>query len=202
MRSRTGPRRTRARCDERSTSGPTAPRLVPALERASAKAERPVRSVVRSNRLNPLPHAGTISVFLFGVVIVTGVYITLFFQFGFTASHRSVEKLADHPIQSVVRTIHRYSSGALVLTTLVHAWRVFVAGRFRGPRRWRWTSGVAALLVVWLAGVTGYWLAWDERAQALNEATTSVLGGLDAVATFFVRDVYGPGADTGWVCCS
>lgn len=201
MRSRTGPRPNTGAGDDESGSRADAahrPVLVPALERATYRAEAPLRGLVRSNRLNPLPHAGTISVFLLGVVVVTGVYITLFFQFGFTASHRSVEKMADHPIQSVVRTVHRYSSAALVLTTLVHAWRVFVAGRFRGPRRWRWTSGVAALLVVWLAGVTGYWLVWDERAQALNEATTSVAGGLDAVATFFVRDVYGPGADTGW----
>jgi ferredoxin/mono/diheme cytochrome c family protein len=179
-------------------AGGREPRLVPALERATYRAEAPLLSVVRSHRLNPLVHAGTISVFLLGVVVVTGVYITLFFQFGFEASHRSVERMADHPIQSAVRTVHRYASAALVLTTLVHAWRVFVAGRFRGPRRWRWTSGVVSLVVVWLAGVTGYWLVWDERAQALNEATAAVLGGLDGVATFFVRDVYGAGAGTGW----
>ena len=67
------------------------PRLVPALERATFRAEAPVRKVVRSNRLNPLPYAGTISVFLLIVVVVTGVYITLVFGFGFEASHRSVE---------------------------------------------------------------------------------------------------------------
>ena len=44
------------------------PRLVPALERATYRAEAPIRKVVRSHRLNPLPHAGTISVFLLGVV--------------------------------------------------------------------------------------------------------------------------------------
>jgi len=174
------------------------PRLVPALERASARAEVPVRKLVRSHRLNPLPHAGTISVFLLGVVVVSGVYITLFFGFGFEASYESVERMADHPIQSAVRSIHRYSSAALVVTTLVHAWRVFVAGRFRGPRRWRWTSGVAALVVVWLAGVTGYWLVWDERAQALNEATAALFGGWARFASIWVRDVEGPDAGTGW----
>ncbi len=173
-------------------------RLVPALERATYRAEAPVRKVVRSHRLNPLPHAGTISVFLLIVVVATGVYITLFFGFGFEASHRSVERMADHPIQSLMRTLHRYSSALLVVTTLVHAWRIFVGGRFRGPRRWRWTSGVAALVTVWLAGVTGYWLVWDERAAALNEATRSLLGWLSSVETFFVRDVYGPGAGSGW----
>ena len=143
MTSSTEPRTPRRPAADRHARSVRAPRLVPALERASARAEAPIRTIVRSHRLNPLPHAGTISVFLLGVVIVTGVYITLFFQFGFEASHRSVQRMSDHPIQSVVRTIHRYSSAALVLTTVVHAWRVFVAGRFRGPRRWRWTSGVA-----------------------------------------------------------
>lgn len=174
------------------------PRLVPALERVTARAEVPVRRVVRSHRLNPLPHAGTISVFLLGVVVVSGVYITLFFGFGFEASYDSVERMADHPIQSAVRSIHRYSSAALVVTTLVHAWRIFVAGRFRGPRRWRWTSGVAALVVVWLAGVTGYWLVWDERAQALNEATAALFGDWEWFASIWVRDIEGPDAGTGW----
>lgn len=174
------------------------PRLVPALERATFRAEAPVRKVVRSHRLNPLPHAGTISIFLLIVVVVTGVYITLFFGFGFEASHRSVEKMRDHALQSVVRTVHRYASAALVLTTVVHAWRIFVAGRFRGPRRWRWATGVTALVIVWLAGVTGYWLVWDERAQALNEATMSLFGRLGAVSSFYVRNVVGPDAGSGW----
>lgn len=174
------------------------PRLVPALERATFLAETPIRKVARSHRLNPLPHAGTISVFLLGVVVVTGVYITLFFGFGFEASHRSVEKMTDHPIQSLIRTIHRYASAGLVLTTVVHAWRIFVAGRFRGPRAWRWTTGIAALALVWLAGVTGYWLAWDERAEALNRTVVRLFGGVGWVSAFLVRNVYGPDAGTGW----
>jgi len=172
--------------------------VVSSLERATYRAETPVRRFVGSNRLNPLPHAGTISVFLLIVVIVTGVYITLFFEFGFEASHRSVEKMQDHPIQSAVRTIHRYASAGLVLTTVVHAWRVFVAGRFRGPRRWRWTTGVVALLIVWLAGVTGYWLVWDRRAQAITEAVNEVFGGVGWVSALLVRDVVSSGAGSGW----
>jgi ferredoxin len=182
----------------RAPSPEDAPKLVPALERATFRAEAPIRKVVRSNRLNPLPYAGTISVFLLIVVIATGVYITLFFSFGFDASYRSVDRMHDHPIQSVVRTLHRYSSAALVLTTLVHAWRIFVAGRFRGPRRWRWATGVTSLLIVWLAGVTGYWLVWDERAQALNEATMSLFGRIGWVSSFYVDNVASPAAGSGW----
>lgn len=152
---------------------PAHPRL-DGLAKVSFAVESPVRRFVGSGRLNPLPHAGTISVVLLFVVVVTGVYITLFFEFGFEASFQSVAKLTSHPIQRFMRSVHRYSSAALVVTTLVHAWRTFVAARFNGPRRWRWLTGLTALVIVWLAGVTGYWLLWDQRAQLLNEAMASV----------------------------
>lgn len=152
-----------------------------AVDHATVWVERPIRRLAGSARLNPLPHAGTISVFLLGVVIVTGLYITLFFEFGHEASYNAVVKLEDHAIQRVVRALHRYASAAMVLTTVIHAWRIFAAGRFTGRvRRWRWATGVAALLLVWLAGVTGYWLVWDVRAQALNEILIGLVGSTGA----------------------
>ncbi len=151
-----------------------------AADHATSWVERPIRRLAGSARLNPLPHAGTISVFLLGVVVVSGLYITLFFEFGHEASYRSVLAMEDHAIQRVVRALHRYASAVLVVTTLVHAWRIFAAGRFTGRlRRWRWATGVAALVLVWLAGVTGYWLVWDSRAQALNEIVVGLLGSTD-----------------------
>jgi len=166
------------------------------LAKVSFAFESPVRKAVGSGRLNPLPHAGTISVVLMFVVVITGLYITLFFEFGFEASYRAVGKLTEHPIQRLMRSLHRYSSAALVLTTLVHAWRIFVAARFNGPRRWPWLTGWAALVIVFLAGVSGYWLLWDERAQLINEATASLLSVFGAgealVTTILTSD------GTGW----
>lgn len=146
--------------------------------------------------MNPLPHAGTISVVLFIVVVITGVYITLFFEFGFDASYRSVEKLTAHPIQRFMRSLHRYSSAALVVTTLVHGWRIFVAARFNGPRRWRWLTGWTALVIVFIAGVSGYWLLWDERAQLINEATASALGVFDVGTSMVTAILTADGS--GW----
>lgn len=173
-------------------------RAISGLERTTLRAEGPLRRLIGSNRLNPLPHAGTISVFLLGVVTLTGIYLTLFFQFGYEASYESVLRLEAHPLQRLVRALHRYSSAGLVLTTLVHAWRTFVMARFGGPRRWRWLTGVAALLVVWVAGVTGYWLIWDSRAQALNEATVGLLTSLGAGMGWVVNWLATTAAGSGW----
>jgi ferredoxin/mono/diheme cytochrome c family protein len=154
------------------------PAAIDALDRATVRVEQPVRRLAGSARLNPLPHAGTISVFLLGLVILSGLYITLFFEYGHTASYESVAAMEGHAIQRVVRALHRYSSAALVLTSLVHAWRILVARRFSGgQRRYRWATGVASVALVWLAGVTGYWLVWDVRAQALNDVVIGLFGG-------------------------
>ncbi|MEZ5411363.1 MAG: hydrogenase iron-sulfur subunit [Acidimicrobiales bacterium] len=173
-------------------------RPLAALDRVTFTAERPVRRLVGSNRLNPLPHAGTISVFLLGVVVLTGIYITLFFQYGSEASYRAVSAMEGNAIQRVVRAVHRYSSAALVLTTVVHAWRIFVGARFTGrPRRWRWATGVAALLVIWLAGVTGYWLVQDVRAQALSDAASALLAPSAQGAAWATRHLSGAGTGSG-----
>jgi ferredoxin len=51
-----------------------------------------------------------------------------------------------------------------VIVSLLHAFRLFFMGRFRGPRWLAWVSGVVMMVVLWLAGVSGYWLIWDQSA--------------------------------------
>ncbi len=161
--------------------------MLTGLDHATTLIETPVRRLAGSARLNPLPHAGTMSVFLLGVVVVSGLYITLFFEYGHAASYESVAAMEAHAIQRVVRALHRYSSAALVITTIVHGWRILSARRFIGrQRRFRWATGVSAVVLVWLAGVTGYWLVWDVRAQALNEVLIGFIGGTGAGTGFAV----------------
>lgn len=186
-----------------SSRNVSATRLSGALhgaDRATSFVERPIRKFAGVKDLNPLPHAGTISVLLLGVVILSGLYITLFFSFGHAASYDAVAAMESHAIQRVVRALHRYSSAALVLTTLVHAWRVLSSQRFTARRRrWRWASGMASLGLVWLAGVTGYWLVWDRRAAAISEATAQLLVSLGVGNGFVVEHLLGlsPGSGSG-----
>ncbi len=173
-----------------------------ALDHAAQWIERPVYRSPKSSKVNLLPHSGTISVFLLGVVVVTGLYLSLFFEFGHVASYEAVAKMETHPIQRTMRAMHRYASAAMVVTTLVHALRIFASGRFRGGNRpFRWATGLAALLLVWLAGVTGYWLIWDERSQALNEATMRLLRPVGIGRSFSLNELSGVvgGSGSGFI---
>jgi len=136
-----------------------------------------------------------VSVALLIVVVVTGVYLTLFFNFGFDASHDAVARLTGHPIQRFMRSLHRHSSVALVVAALAHAWRIFFAAKYTGARLRRWVTGWASFVFVWVAGVTGYWILWDERSQLINEAMASMIGafGFGREATSAVLTAQGDG---------
>lgn len=168
------------------------------LERLTLKAERPVGKAVGSPRLNPLYHTGTITVFLFGIVLLTGIYLTAFFQYGFEASYDAVAGIEENLAGRLVRAVHRYASVAMVVTSLLHGWRTFFQDRFSGARWVAWVSGVAMMLLLWIVGVTGYWLIWDERTQVLNGVFTRAVSGTTTGLDFLIDNLLSPVAQTGW----
>ena len=154
--------------DSNAHAGNTVKRILIWLERCSLAVEAPVNRWVRSLEFNPLYHTGPLAVFLTLVIIVTGVYLTMFYPFGFEASYRAVGNIESNLIGRVVRALHRYASDGLLVVALLHGWRTFFMDRFRGPRWLAWLSGVGMTGLVWLAGVTGYWLVMDQRARLVE----------------------------------
>ncbi|MCL4264310.1 MAG: hydrogenase iron-sulfur subunit [Anaerolineae bacterium] len=156
------------------------------LEKAALVIEKPVGRLIGNHRLNPFYHTGPIALFLLLVVGLTGFYLFLFFQYGFAASYQAVARYDDQFIARAMRAIHRYASGALVITTLLHAYRTLFMERFRGPRWLAWVTGIVLTGIIWLAGVTGYWLVWDTRAQLINDSFIRFLGTLTPWAAGYV----------------
>jgi len=145
------------------------------LERVLLWLERPVNRLVGTPQLNPFYYTGPIAIFLFAVISLTGVFLVLFFQVGFDSSYLFVSRIEHQPLARLVRAAHRYASDAFVVVTLIHALRLLAQGRFRGARWLAWVSGIVMLFPTWLAGVTGYWMVWDERALAITLAFDRLL---------------------------
>lgn len=154
---------------------PAARRFLNGLERVSLAVEAPINRIAGQSQFNPLYHTGTITVFLLIVILVTGVYLTMFYQFGFQVSYEAVAKIEANFVGRIVRAIHRYASGTAVITTLLHGWRTLFQDRFRGARWLAWVSGVIMAVFIWFVGITGYWLIWDERAQLLNQTFINLI---------------------------
>ena len=174
-------------------------RILNAFERFSLAVEKPISRLVREQKFNPLYHTGTITIFLLFVILGTGVYLTMFYQFGFEASYIAVSNIEANFIGGIVRALHRYASGAAVIFALLHGWRTFFQDRFRGPRWLAWVSGVLMATLFWLIGISGYWMVWDQRAQVLNQTLINLLKNSQLGTNFLVRYLVTEAAGTGWV---
>jgi ferredoxin len=117
-------------------------------------------------RFNPLYQSGTIVVALYLVLVVTGLWLVLFYRVG--APWESVARItADAWAGNWMRGVHRYASDLAVVATAVHAFRMFAQGRSWGARALAWTTGCLLLLLLFICGWTGYVMVWDSFGQLL-----------------------------------
>ncbi|MDQ8153294.1 MAG: cytochrome b N-terminal domain-containing protein [Gemmatimonadota bacterium] len=111
-------------------------------------------------RHNPLHQTGALAAALLGLLIITGLYLLVFYRVG--APWQSVARLqADPFLGRWIRSLHRFASDAMVVAVVLHAWRLFAQARSWGPRALAWTSGVVLLAVLFVSGWTGYVMVWD-----------------------------------------
>ena len=121
---------------------------------------------IYGSRYNPLYHSGAIVIALLLIMIVTGLYLLLFYRIG--SPWASVARITDQAWAGRwIRGVHRFSADAAVVAAAVHALRMLVQRRSWGPRALAWVSGVMLLGLVFVSGWTGYVLVWDEHARLL-----------------------------------
>jgi ferredoxin len=174
--------------------------LLRRLERLALTIERPVNRLVGNPQLNPFYHTDTIAVYLWLIVAITGVYLTFFVQFDFDAIYHSIAKMESQLVARIIRAVHRYASDAAIIVSVLHGFRLFFMGRFRGPRWLAWVTGVVMVVVLIVDGITGYWLIWDERAQLINITAANWLERLNASGASLVAGIRSATAnDTGWI---
>lgn len=126
-------------------------------------------------RYNPLYYLGAIAIFFLWLLLASGVYLFLFYEIG--APYKSIQYITEEQwyVGGIMRSIHRYAADGMVVATILHLVHVYLTDRYR---RWRWVawiSGIVVLGAVWVTGVVGYWMVWDQRAQMIAELTAGFL---------------------------
>ncbi|MQS07130.1 cytochrome bc1 complex cytochrome b subunit [Streptomyces alkaliphilus] len=143
-----------------------------------------VYTVAKSNMRKIFPDhwsflLGEICLYAFVILLLTGVYLTLFF----VPSMAEIEYEGSYiPMQGVLmseayastlnisfdvrggllmREIHHWSALLFVVGIFFHMMRVFFTGAFRKPREINWLFGFALLVLAILTGLTGYSLPDD-----------------------------------------
>jgi len=144
--------------------------------------------------LNPMHQLGALGWFFYWIVIVSGVYLYIFFDTGIHQAYESLEYITNVQwyAAGVMRSLHRYASDALVIVMMLHLVREFVMDRYRGARWFSWFTGVPLLWFVFACGITGYWMVWDVLAQYIAIATTEWLDTLGIFGETIARNFLNP----------
>lgn len=128
--------------------------------------------------------------YCFGGIVLTsflfqaasGFSLTLYYRPTVIEAYASIKYIlyAVH-LGWVVRSIHRWSSGVLVMVLILHLCRVYLTSGFKKPREFIWVSGLLLALVSVSFGVTGYSLPWDTTGYWASKIVTAVPEALDSL---------------------
>lgn len=118
------------------------------------------------SHLNPLYRSGTLTVALLLVLLVTGLYLLLFYRVG--APYESVTRITNQVwLGRWIRGVHRFAADAAVVTAAVHAVRMFAQRRSWGRRAMPWLTGLGLFALILVCGWTGYVMVWDTFGRLL-----------------------------------
>ena len=159
---------------------------------------------------------GEIVLYSFIVVLLTGVYLTLFFNPSMTevvydgsyvplkgvmmseAYATSLNISFDVRGGLLIRQMHHWAALIFVAAMVVHAFRVFFTGAYRKPRELNWIIGVVLLTLALAAGFTGYSLPDDLLSGTGLQIIRGIIQAIPVAGTWLAFLVFGgeyPGTD-------
>ncbi|AVZ39138.1 MULTISPECIES: cytochrome bc complex cytochrome b subunit [unclassified Dietzia] len=152
---------------------------------------------------------GEIALYSFIILLISGVYLTLFFD---PSMSKVIYQGAYAPLNGIeisrayetalnisfevrgglfVRQIHHWAALLFVASMVVHMIRIFFTGAFRRPREANWVIGCVLLLLGIVEGFLGYGLPDDVLSGTGIRITSGIIVGLPVIGTWMHWMIFG-----------
>jgi ubiquinol-cytochrome c reductase cytochrome b subunit len=159
---------------------------------------------------------GEIALYSFVILILTGVFLTLFFHPSMTDEvyqgsyvplrgvHMSEAYASTLRISFdvrgglLMRQIHHWAALVFIGAIAVHALRIFFTGAFRRPRELNWVIGTTMFALAAAEGFAGYSLPDDLLSGTGVRIAEGIMESVPVVGTYIIMFVFGgqyPGHD-------
>jgi ubiquinol-cytochrome c reductase cytochrome b subunit len=159
---------------------------------------------------------GEVALYCFAILIVTGVFLTFFFEASpdqttysgsyaplqgveMSRAYESAIRLSfDVRAGIVMRQAHHWAALIFLAAISAHLLRVFFTGAFRRPREINWLVGVTMLLLAMGNGFFGYSLLDDQLSGSGLRIVYAIVLSIPIIGTWIVSLVFGgefPGPD-------
>ena len=152
---------------------------------------------------------GEIALYSFIILLISGVYLTLFFD---PSMSKVIYQGAYAPLNGIemsrayetalqisfevrgglfVRQIHHWAALLFVASMVVHMIRIFFTGAFRRPREANWVIGCVLLLLGIVEGFLGYGLPDELLSGTGLRITSAIVVGLPVIGTWMHWLIFG-----------
>ncbi|MGD9304023.1 MAG: cytochrome b N-terminal domain-containing protein [Desulfobacterales bacterium] len=135
---------------------------------------------------------GSLCALLFAVQAVSGMILAFYYNPSPEQAYTSINFIMnDVAMGGILRGIHHWGAGAMVILVFIHLVANFFSGAFKAPRELTWIIGVALFLFTLGFGFTGYLLPWDQKAYWATVVSTNIPKDIPLVGKFIARLMLG-----------
>jgi cytochrome b6 len=120
---------------------------------------------------------GGMALFLFGIQILTGMLLSVYYKPSPDQAFESVRAImTEVDFGWLIRSIHSWSANLLIGVLLLHLLTAYIMRAYRRPREFTWITGVMLLGLFMAFGFSGYLLPWNQLAFFATRVGTAIMG--------------------------
>ncbi len=118
---------------------------------------------------------GGMTLFLFGVQVITGALLLMYYRPGADEAFESVQFIMTQvQFGWLIRSVHSWSANLMIFTAFAHMFSVLFLKAYRKPRELTWVSGIFLLFLMLAFGFSGYLLPWNTLSYFATKVGTEI----------------------------
>ncbi|HLH07660.1 MAG TPA: cytochrome bc complex cytochrome b subunit [Terriglobales bacterium] len=154
--------------------------------------------VVPQHRLSYWYFLGGMTLFLFGVQVITGILLLLYYRPSASEAFESVQYITTQvQFGWLIRSVHSWSANLMILMAFAHMFSVLFLRSYRKPRELTWVTGMVLLFLALGFGFSGYLLPWNTLSFFATKVGTEVAGQVPVVGRWIMIFLRGSEDVTG-----
>jgi cytochrome b6 len=135
---------------------------------------------------------GGMTLFLFGIQVLTGILLLLYYRPTPNDAFESVQYIMTQVrFGWLIRSLHSWSANLMILTAFAHMFSVFFLRSYRQPRVLTWLSGMILLVLVLCFGFSGYLLPWNTLSFFATKVGTDLPGQMPVIGHWILTFLRG-----------
>jgi cytochrome b6 len=141
---------------------------------------------------------GGLTLFFFGVQVVTGILLLLYYRPTAEAAFESVQFIVTRvPFGWLIRSVHSWSANLMILAAFAHMFSVYFLRSYGKPRELTWWSGFVLLLLAMGFGFSGYLLPWNTLSFFATRVGTDMVSKVPLAGGWLLKFLRGGEDVTG-----